>query len=104
MNTTDTTTMAGWRGREVTDQSGEKIGRLEEIYLDDQTGQPEWVAVKTGLFGGHVSLVPLQGVTENGGELQVAFARDKVKGAPPFDLDGHLELNEEDTLYEYYGL
>src|SRR4051794_36624175 len=103
MTMTDARNLAAWRGREVVDSDGDKIGRLEEIYVDDQNGQPEWLAVKTGFFGGHVSLVPIAGAAALGDTVQVGHSRDKVKGAPHFDADGHLEPYEEDVLYEYYG-
>jgi len=103
MTMTDTQELTRWRGRDVVDESGEKIGRLEEIYVDDETGRPEWLAVKTSWFGGHVSLVPLQDASASGDMVRVPFSKEKVKGAPHFDVDGHLEASEEDALYEYYG-
>ncbi|MCE3267597.1 MAG: protein of unknown function DUF2382-like protein, partial [Solirubrobacterales bacterium] len=48
-----------WRGRELVTRDGDKIGRLEEIYLDADSGQPEWATVNTGLFGTKQSFVPL---------------------------------------------
>src|SRR4051794_7088762 len=103
MTMTDARNLAAWRGREVVDSDGDKIGRLEEIYVDDQTGEPEWLAVKTGFFGGHVSLVPLAGAATEGDAVRGGYSRDKGRGAPHFDADGHLEPNEKDGLYDYYG-
>jgi sporulation protein YlmC with PRC-barrel domain len=45
-------------GQDVYDEAGEKIGSASEVYLDDETGQPEWVTVRTGLFGTKESFVP----------------------------------------------
>src|SRR4051794_8603170 len=50
--------MTEWIGRTAYDQSGKKIGRIEAVYADDSTGRAEWLAVKTGMFGGHASFVP----------------------------------------------
>jgi uncharacterized protein (TIGR02271 family) len=84
---------------------GEKIGKVGQLFLDDQTGQPEFVTVNTGLFGTSESFVPVANATYNGDRLVVPFSKDKVKDAPNVDLDGrHLDESEEQRLYEYYGL
>ena len=82
---------------------GDKIGKIGQIYLDDQTGQPVWVTVHTGLFGNNESFAPLYGSTNEGDTLRLAVSKDKVKGAPNVDADGHLEDNENDALYRYYA-
>ena len=72
-------------GKNVVGADGEKIGKVEELYLDTQTQQPEWVSVSTGFFGSHVSLVPLAQASEVGGDLQVPYSKDQVKSAPHYD-------------------
>ncbi len=57
----DTRTYDGWIGRDAYDADGDKIGEITDIYYDDETGRPEWVAVKTGLFGTKHSFVPIHG-------------------------------------------
>src|SRR3712207_4702968 len=91
-------------GRDVYDDSGSKIGSASEVYLDDQTGQPEWVTVKTGLFGTKESFVPIRDADLTDDGVRVRVSRDKVKGAPQIDTDGHLSPQEEEELYRYYGL
>ena len=84
---------------------GEKIGKVGQLFLDDQTGQPEFVTVNTGLFGTSESFVPVADATYNGDRLVVPFSKDKVKDAPNVDLDGrHLDESEEQRLYDYYGM
>ena len=84
---------------------GEKIGKVGQLFLDDQTGQPEFVTVNTGFFGTSESFVPVADATYNGDRLVVPFSKDKVKDAPNVDLDGrHLDESEEQRLYEYYGM
>jgi uncharacterized protein (TIGR02271 family) len=100
---TNSESVAGWIGCEAVGQDGEKIGTVEEIYVDDVSGQPEWLAIKTGMFGSKVSFVPLADATPEGDALRVPYGKDKVKGAPQVEADGHLEPNEEAELYEYYG-
>lgn len=91
-------------GGTVVGRDGEKIGKVEQVFIDDQTSEPEWVTVKTGMFGGAASFVPLQDASVNGQEIQVPFGKDKVKDAPRIeDADGHLSREEESELYRYYG-
>ena len=91
-------------GRDVYDESGTKIGSASEVYLDDQTGQPEWVTVKTGLFGTKESFVPIRDADLTDDGVRVNVSKDKVKDAPKIDTDGHLSPQEEEELYRYYGL
>ncbi len=91
-------------GRDVYDDTGTKIGSASEVYLDDQTGQPEWVTVKTGLFGTKESFVPIRDADLTDDGVRVHVSKDKVKDAPTIDTDGHLSPQEEEQLYRYYGL
>jgi uncharacterized protein (TIGR02271 family) len=92
-----------WRGRTLVDRDGDKIGKIEDIYLDRSTGEPEWVAVKTGLFGSNVSFVPIEGADTSGDDLRVSYEKDQVKDAPNVDPDGELSPEEERRLYQHYG-
>jgi len=98
------TDMSSPQGLTAVDPDGDKIGSIESVYLDDETGEPAWLAVKTGFFGTKVSFVPVDGSRRQGEDMVVAFAKDQVKGAPQADPDGHLEPDEEARLYDYYGL
>src|SRR4051794_35538381 len=91
-------------GQDVYDESGDKIGSAAEVYLDDETGQPEWVTVRTGLFGTKESFVPIRNadLTDNG--VRVPVSKERVKDAPKIDTDGHLSPQEEEELYRYYGM
>jgi len=91
-------------GRDVYDASGNKIGSASEVYLDDQTGEPEWVTVKTGLFGTKESFVPIRDADLTDDGVRVHVSKDQVKDAPKIDTDGHLSPQEEEELYRYYGL
>jgi uncharacterized protein (TIGR02271 family) len=89
----------------VVAQDGSKIGKVSQIFLDDDTSRPEWVTVSTGMFGGAESFVPLRDATVSGDDLEVPFTKDMVKDAPRVsDSDGHLDRDEEDELYRYYGI
>jgi uncharacterized protein (TIGR02271 family) len=96
--------VAGLRDGDVISTSGDKIGGVGQIYLDDQTGEPSFATVKTGLFGLKQSFVPLQGARLEDGNLVVNYDKETVKDAPRIDDDGSLTPEEEDELYSYYGL
>ncbi|RBY79039.1 photosystem reaction center subunit H [Blastococcus sp. TF02-09] len=81
-----------------------KIGTVGEVYLDDETGRPEWATVHTGLFGTKESFVPLAEADLSGSDLRLPYDKDKVKNAPQIDTDGHLSPEEEAELYRYYGI
>jgi uncharacterized protein (TIGR02271 family) len=91
-------------GQDVYDESGEKIGSAAEVYLDDETGEPEWVTVRTGLFGTKESFVPIRNADLTNDGVRVPVSKTQVKDAPKIDTDGHLSPQEEQELYRYYGL
>jgi uncharacterized protein (TIGR02271 family) len=91
-------------GKDVYDESGQKIGSAAEVYLDDDTGRPEWVTVRTGMFGTKESFVPLRDADLTGDGVRVPVSKDRVKDAPKIDADGHLSPEEEQELYRYYGM
>ncbi|WP_394428682.1 DUF2382 domain-containing protein [Streptomyces sp. SGAir0957] len=86
------------------DRTGEKIGSVERVYLDDATGRADWVTVKTGLFGMKESFVPLAGASRAEDQLKVAYTKEAVKDAPRVDADQHLDQDEKQELYRHYGL
>jgi uncharacterized protein (TIGR02271 family) len=92
-----------WRGATVVGPDGEKIGKLDEVYLDRSTGEPEWAAISTGLFGSKVSFAPIEGATPTGDELRIAHDKQKVKDSPNIEADGELSPQEEQELYRHYG-
>ena len=86
-------------------QDGDKLGTVGQLFLDDQTGRPEFITVNTGFFGTNESFVPVAEATFDGDRLTVPFSKDKVKDAPNVELDGgHLDESEERRLYDYYGI
>ncbi|MET9533668.1 PRC and DUF2382 domain-containing protein [Streptomyces sp. NPDC006649] len=91
-------------GLMVYDITGDKIGGVEQVYLDDQSGRPEWATVKTGLFGTKETFIPLEGARREENALHIPHAKELVKDAPRLDADQHLDLAQEQELYQHYGL
>jgi uncharacterized protein (TIGR02271 family) len=93
-----------WEGRNLLDRDGDKIGSIGDIYLDTETGRPEWIAVTTGLFGSKVSFVPTAEAQAEGDDVRVPYEKSHVKDSPNVDADGALSEDEESRLYTHYGL
>src|SRR5215203_4569590 len=100
----DIDTVRTWEGRTLLDLDGGRIGTIDAIYLDDQTGQSEWALVNTGLFGTRSSFVPLAQATQTDQDVRVPYDKQLVKDAPRVDVDQHLSEAEERQLWRHYGL
>ncbi|MFC8266088.1 DUF2382 domain-containing protein [Streptomyces cinereoruber] len=90
----------------VYDAEGKKVGDAKHIFVDDATGLPEWVTVKTGMFGTSESFVPIKDAALVDDHLEVPYPKSTIKDAPNVDVDagGHLSESEEHRLFEHYGI
>ena len=86
------------------DNTGEKVGKVAQIYTDDATGEPTWVTVSTGLFGLSESFAPLTDASFDGEDLRLSHDKAKIKDAPRVEGDQSLSRDDEAALYKYYGL
>ncbi|WP_412515498.1 PRC and DUF2382 domain-containing protein [Actinomadura madurae] len=91
-------------GMSVTDTNGTKVGTIKQVYLNDDSGSPEWVTVHTGWFGMRESFVPLSGARKSKDALQVPYDKETIKGAPNVDADEHLSHAQIVDLYRHYGV
>jgi hypothetical protein len=96
--------VAGLSGGNVVTTSGDKIGSIGQIYFDDQTGEPSFVAANTGLLGMSLSLIPLRDATIRDGDVVVGYDKDMVTNAPRLEDDEGLSRGQEERLYDYYGI
>ncbi|MGV9690515.1 DUF2382 domain-containing protein [Streptomyces sp. NPDC003444] len=90
----------------VYDAEGKKVGDAKHIFVDDATGLPEWVTVKTGMFGTSESFVPIKDAALVDDHLEVPYPKSTIKDAPNVDVDagGHLSESEEHRLFDHYGI
>jgi len=94
-----------WHGKHLVDCTDDKIGKLEDVYVDVETDEPMFGTVKEGRIGRHLTFVPLSGMTIGPDNLQVTVTRDQVKDAPDIETEGEeLSQADESALYHYYGL
>jgi uncharacterized protein (TIGR02271 family) len=94
----------GWHGREVVDKAGEPVGKIEEIFEDQLSGQPEWALVHTGLSGSRSHLVPLTGASPDGEDVRVQVLKEQVQGAPTLEAIEELSEHQERRVFEHYGM
>jgi PRC-barrel domain len=94
-----------WRGHDVVDSAGHKIGTLESVYVDTGTDQAAFATVTVGLPTRHrLVFVPLLGATVGPGYLKVTYDKGLVKDAPSIDTDGVLPAADEEPIFKHYGL
>jgi uncharacterized protein YrrD len=94
-----------WRGKTIVDRDGNKIGKLEDVYVDVETDEPVFGTVKEGMFGRHLTFVPIAGLTIGPNELQVTVSQEQVKDAPNIELEGdELSSADESVLYHHFAL
>lgn len=91
-------------GSEAVDPQNDKIGKVSQVYLDEETEQPRWVSIRTGLFGTSESFVPLDDAEWDTEALHVGYDKATVKDAPRVEADRELSPEEQEQLYSYYGL
>jgi len=93
-----------WQGQNAHGIDGDKLGTIADIYLDRESGEPEWAAIKTGMFGTKVSFAPLAEATRSDDGVQLPYTKEQLKDAPSAEADGELSQDEESALYRHYGL
>jgi hypothetical protein len=91
-------------GVEVTNQDGERLGRIHGLFIDDQLEVPTWVAVHSGLFGTHHALLPLAQARFVDGRLLVPYSKDDLALAPHHDPDQRLTAEQEQALFAHYNV
>jgi hypothetical protein len=93
-----------WRGLTLVATDDEPVGRIEAIYVDRTTRQPEWALVHTGLFGSSRTFVPLADAAQRGDTVQVPHQTSVVRDAPRLEQDTELSEEDEARLYAHYGI
>ena len=100
-----TWTASDWLGKVIVDKDGERIGKLQDVYVDVETDEPQFGTVKEGFIGRHLTFVPLAGVVVGPDELRVTALKEQVKSAPDLDLHGQeMSQADESALYHHFEL
>ena len=93
-----------WEGQTLLDRAGEKIGTIEEIYLVEETGRPEWALVKLGRIGRRTTLVPIGSATATADGVRAGYEKSVVSEAPALDGDGDPSEEQVAAIYRHYGI
>ncbi len=93
-----------WEGRTIIDRSGEKIGKIEDIFLVEETGRPEWALVKLGRRKSSATLVPLAGASPAGDDVRSTLHKSVVEQAPRLDADADPSEEQVNAFYRHYGV
>ena len=96
--------IADWKGKQLIDRDDEKVGKIEDVYVDTESDRPTFVTVKEGTFSKHLTFVPLTGAAASPDGLKVTVSRAQIKDAPNIDQGGELGQNDEADLYRHYEL
>lgn len=91
-------------GHRLLDRDGNSVGKIGQVFFDDQTDQPKWVTVRTGLLGSNENFVPLRGARMVDDALRATYTSEQIRTAPSFAIDEHLSVHQEDMIYQHYGL
>jgi sporulation protein YlmC with PRC-barrel domain len=97
--------IAEWHGKTLVDRNGEKIGKLQDVYVDVETDEPQFATVKEGVIGRHLTFVPLGGIQVGPDDLKVTVTKDQVRSAPEIEMHGQeLSQTDESTLYHHFEM
>ena len=97
--------LAEWQGKLLVDLNGEKIGKLQDVYVDVENDEPQFGTVKEGFFNRHLTFVPLGGLQIGPDDLQVVASKEQVRSAPDIELrGGELSQADESSLYHHFEL
>ncbi|TNM67643.1 PRC-barrel domain containing protein [Streptomyces sp. NP160] len=93
-----------WSGEDVVDEAGDKIGKLESIYVDTASDEPAFATVTVGVMSKKLVFVPIDDAVVGPGYVKVAYPKNRVKDAPSIETDGELRAEQEGDVFAHYGL
>jgi sporulation protein YlmC with PRC-barrel domain len=97
--------VAEWHGKMLIDRNGEKIGKLQDVYVDVETDEPQFGTVKEGFVSRHLTFVPLSGIRIGPDDLHVSVTKDQVRSAPDIEMHGEeLSQSDESKLYHHFEM
>jgi uncharacterized protein (TIGR02271 family) len=91
-------------GYQIYDRHYEKVGKVDDLFVDEND-VPEYIGVKTSLFGGPSTLIPMDIVRVNDLRQLVEVASDKatIEEGPSFGDDAEITAEFEERVYAHFG-
>ncbi|MGQ4437603.1 MULTISPECIES: PRC-barrel domain-containing protein [unclassified Streptomyces] len=94
-----------WRNRDVIDSEGRRIGVLESVYVNTATDESAMATVRIGLpTRQRLAFVPLDDAILGPGYVKVVYPKAQVKKAPSIGTDDILPAEEEEAIFQHYGM
>jgi uncharacterized protein (TIGR02271 family) len=90
-------------GKTLLARSGVRVGKVTQVY-ESAGAEGTFATVRTGLFGGHSSFVPLADAELHGDNVHVPYPKELIDDAPRVADEQELEPAEEERLFAHYGL
>jgi hypothetical protein len=92
-----------WVGLRLDEIAGAGVGKLEGVFVDEDSGEPVWLLARMGRFGHH-TLVPGRDAVEGVGKVWVPYTRDQIRRAPKVQPSVELTAEAERQLLEHYRI
>src|SRR5215203_6211598 len=94
-----------YAGYTVYDRQGEKIGKVDDLFVDEND-QPEYIGVKMGFLGTRSTLIPMEiaKVDQGNRRIEVSVDKAQTKEGPAFDDDEEITPEYEERVYSHYRL
>jgi sporulation protein YlmC with PRC-barrel domain len=97
-------------GKEVLDQNNQKIGKIENLVLDQSTGRISLAIIETEKgflnIGDKFVAVPFESISHTAAGMQASLTKDQLAKAPTFSRDQlkKIDRSTESEVYKYFGV
>lgn len=92
-----------WSGYRLDEIGGANVGKVEGLFVDGESGEPEWLLARMGRFG-HYTLVPARDAVGGVKHVWVPYTRDQIRAAPKVDPRSELTAGGEREMLAHYGI
>jgi PRC-barrel domain len=96
--------IADWKGQNVVDRDGEKIGKLEDVYFEEGSREPVFGCVKAGMLGRRHILVPLTDASVSRDHVRLPYPQHQVKDGPQADPQATIDSDMELEIARHYEI
>ena len=93
-----------WSGQNVVSAEGDKVGKLESVYVDTSTDEPSFATITVGLISHKLVFVPITDAVVGPDYVRLSVSKDAVRTAPAIETDGELLAADEPAVFAHYGL
>ncbi|THJ68535.1 PRC-barrel domain containing protein [Arthrobacter echini] len=88
----------------VWDSDGKKLGDVNDVHLERETGVPAWITVSLGLLNSRKHYAPLANSRFERDELHLGWTKSEIADSPKTASAAELSPEEESALIDHYRL